>query len=127
MLSVIRTDKAPAAMGPYSAGIRAGDYVFVSGQGPIRPDTGKIEATTIEEQTRQTLQNIKAILEAARAGMADVVKVQVLLTDMGNFKPMNEVYKTFFNEPYPARITYGISLAIPEMLVEIDAIAYTGP
>lgn len=127
MLSVIRTDKAPAAMGPYSAGIRAGNYVFVSGQGPIRPDTGKIEATTIEEQTRQTLQNIKAILEAARAGMADVVKVQVLLTDMGNFKPMNEVYKTFFNEPYPARITYGISLAIPEMLVEIDAIAYTGP
>lgn len=122
----IETDKAPAAIGPYSQGYRAGDFVFVSGQGPLDPQTGKIQGDTIEEQTRQTLENIKAILQANGASMRDVVKVSVLLTDLANFKPMNEVYQTFFSEPFPARMTYGVGLALPNMLVEIDAIAYIG-
>lgn len=126
MKRIINTDKAPAAIGPYSQGYRAGDFIFVSGQGPLNPQTGKIEGNTIEQQTRQTLENIKAILKADGASMGDVVKVSVLLTDLGNFKPMNEVYKTFFSEPFPARMTYGAGLALPNMLVEIDAIAYIG-
>jgi 2-iminobutanoate/2-iminopropanoate deaminase len=126
MKEVIKTDKAPAAIGPYSQGYKAGDYIFVSGQGPLDPQTGKVKGDTIEEQTRQTLENIKAILQANGASMKDVVKVTVVLTDLSNFKPMNEVYKTFFSEPFPARITYGASLALTGMLVEIDAIAYVG-
>ena len=126
MKEVIKTDKAPGAIGPYSQGYKAGDYIFVSGQGPLDPQTGKVKGDTIEEQTRQTLENIKAILQANGASMKDVVKVTVVLTDLSNFKPMNEVYKTFFSEPFPARITYGASLALTRMLVEIDAIAYVG-
>jgi len=126
MKRIIKTDKAPTAIGPYSQGYRAGDFIFVSGQGPLNPQTGKIQGDTIEEQTRQTLENIKAILKSDGASLTDVVKVSVLLTDLANFKPMNEVYKTFFIEPFPARICYGAQLALPGMLVEIDAIAYVG-
>jgi 2-iminobutanoate/2-iminopropanoate deaminase len=125
MKEVVRTDKAPAAVGPYSAGIKAGDYVFVSGQGPLDPQTKKMPEG-IQAQTKQTLENVKAIVEAAGASMADVVKVTVLLTDMGNFKAMNEAYKEYFPEPFPARATYGASLALPGMLIEIEAIAYVG-
>ena len=126
MKEVIRTDKAPAAIGPYSQGYRAGDFIFVAGQGPLDPQTGKIKGDTIEEQTSQTLENIKAILQANGASMADVVKVTAVLTDLSHFKPMNEVYKTFFTESFPARICYGAALLLPTMLVEIDAIAYVG-
>ncbi len=126
MREIIKTDKAPAAVGPYSQGYRAGDFIFVAGQGPLDPETGKLQGDTIEEQTRQTLENIKAILEAGGAGMSDVVKVTVILTDLANFKRMNEVYKGFFSEPFPARITYGAGLALPDMMVEIDAVAYVG-
>jgi 2-iminobutanoate/2-iminopropanoate deaminase len=123
---VIRTDKAPAAVGPYSQGYKAGDFIFVAGQGPLEPQSGKVKGDTIEEQTRQTLENIKAILEASGASMGDVVKTTVILTDLADFKRMNEVYKTFFSEPFPPRITYGASLALPNMLIEIDAVAYLG-
>jgi len=126
MKEVIKTDKAPAAVGPYSQGYKAGDFIFVAGQGPLDPQTGKVQGDTVEEQTRLTLENIKAILEAGGASMRDVVKVTVILTELANFRPMNEVYKTFFPEPFPARITYGAGLALPGMLVEIDAIAYVG-
>ena len=126
MREIIKTDRAPAAVGPYSQGCRAGDFIFVAGQGPLDPQTGKVRGDTVEEQTRQTLENIKAILEAGGASMGDVVKVTVILTDLANFRPMNEVYKTFFSEPFPARVTYGAALALPNMLVEIDAVAYVG-
>ncbi|MFB0520507.1 MAG: RidA family protein [Desulfatiglandales bacterium] len=126
MKEIIKTDKAPAAIGPYSQGYRAGDFIFVSGQGPLDPQTGKVQGDTIGEQTRQTLENIKAILQGSGASMRDVVKVTVILTDLANFKRMNEVYRTFFTEPFPARITYGGGLALPGMLVEIDAVAYVG-
>ena len=126
MKEIIKTDKAPAAIGPYSQGYKAGDFIFISGQGPLDPQTGRIQGDTIEEQTRKTLDNIKGILQAGGASMTDVVKVTVILTDLSNFRPMNEVYKTFFAEPFPVRITYGAGLALPDMLVEIDAIAYVG-
>ncbi len=126
MREIIKTDRAPAAVGPYSQGCRAGDFIFVAGQGPLDPQTGKVRGDTIEEQTRHTLENIKAILEASGASMTDVVKVTVILTDLANFKRMNEVYRTFFSEPFPPRVTYGAALALPNMLVEIDAVAYVG-
>ena len=126
MKEVIKTNEAPAAIGPYSQGYRCEDFIFTSGQGPINPQTGKIEGSDIQSQTKQTLENIKAILEAGGASMADVVKVTVVLTDLANFKAMNEAYKTFFSEPFPARICYGAHLALPGMLIEIDAVDYKG-
>ena len=126
MKQVIVTDKAPAAIGPFAAGWRAGDYVYVSGQGPLDPSTGKVVGADVGEQTTQTFKNIKAVLEAGGASLADVVKVNVYLTDMANFAGMNAAYKEFFAEPYPARATVGASLALQGMLVEIEAIAYVG-
>ena len=126
MKQVIITDKAPAAIGPFAAGWRAGDYVYVSGQGPLDPATGKLVGADVGAQTTQTFKNIKAVLEAGGATMADVVKVNVYLTDMANFAGMNAAYKEVFTEPYPARATVGASLALPGMLVEIEAIAYVG-
>lgn len=123
---VIKTDKAPVAWGPWSAGFRVGDFIFVGGQGPIDPKTGKLKGTTVQEQTRLTLENMKAVFEAGGEGLADVLKVQVLLTDMADFQGMNEVYRTFFPEPFPARMTYGTALTVPDMRVEMDAIAYVG-
>jgi 2-iminobutanoate/2-iminopropanoate deaminase len=123
---VINTDKAPAAIGPYSQGVRAGNYIFVAGEGPLDPQTGEILGETIQEQTKQTLENIKAILEANGATLRDVVKVTVVLTDLTNFTGMNEVYSTYFTDFFPARTTFGAELVLPDMLVEIDAIAYVG-
>lgn len=126
MIQVIHTEKAPEPWGPWSMGIRAGDFVFVGGQGPIDPTTGKLNGTTIQEQTRLTLTSMKAILEAGGYGMKDVVKVHVLLTDMADFAGMNEVYKEFFSPPYPTRMTYGTALTVPGMKVEMDAVAFVG-
>lgn len=120
----ITTTTGASPMGAYSQGLRAGDFVFVSGQGPIDPVTGKIVSDTIEEQTTRTLENIKAILEAGGATMADVVKVTAHLTDLSNFAAYNKVYATYFPDPKPVRTTVGSQLL--GMLVEIDAIAYVG-
>ena len=125
MKCAIVSDKGPAPAGPYSPGLSAGDFVFVSGQGPFHPET-KAMGDTIEEQTRQTLENVKSILEAGGAGMADVVKVTVLMTDLGEFQRMNKVYEEFFPKPAPTRTTFGVGLAIAGMKIEIDAIAYVG-
>ena len=114
---------APPA-GAYSPGLIAGDFVFVSGQGPLDPATGKIVGETIEEQTARVLENVKAVLEAAGASMSDVVKVAVHLSDLANFQRFNQVYATFFPDPKPTRTTVGSQL--PGILVEIDAIAYIG-
>lgn len=120
----IRTEQAAAPGGAYSQGLRAGDYVFVSGQGPTNPATGKIAGETIEEQTRQVLENIKAILEAGGATMADVVKSSVHLSDLGHFARFNSVYARYFPDPKPVRTTVGSQLL--GILVEIDVIAYLG-
>lgn len=120
----ITTTSGATHMGAYSQGLRAGDFIFVSGQGPLDPVTGKIVGETIEEQTARTLENIKAILEAGGATMADVVKVTAHLTDLSNFAAYNKVYATYFPDPKPVRTTVGSQLL--GMLVEIDAIAYVG-
>lgn len=120
----ITTNKAAKPMGPYSQAIRAGDFLFVAGQGPLDPETAQIVGTTIEEQTTRTLENIKAILEAGGATMDDVVKSTVHLSDMANFQAFNSVYTRYFPEPRPVRTTVGSTIG--QILVEIDVIAYLG-
>lgn len=114
----------PKPGGAYSPGIRVGDFLFVSGQVPTDPATGKIVGETIEEQTTQTIENLKAILEAGGATLADVVKVSAHLTDLSLFQKYNEVYASYFPDPKPVRTTVGSQLL--GFMVEIDAIAYVG-
>jgi 2-iminobutanoate/2-iminopropanoate deaminase len=109
---------------PLSPGMHAGDFIFVSGQVPRDPATGDIVGATIEEQTAQVLENIKAILEAGGATMADVVKVSAHLSDLALFERYNKVYVNYFPDPKPTRTTVGSQLL--GFLVEIDAIAYVG-
>ncbi|MBZ0295031.1 MAG: Rid family detoxifying hydrolase [Anaerolineae bacterium] len=122
--SQITTSGAAKPAGPYSQGIRAGDFIFVAGQGPLDPETSEIVAEDIETQTRRTLENIKAILEAGGATMADVVKSTVHLNDMSLFARFNSVYTEYFPDPKPVRTTVGSTLG--RILVEIDVIAYVG-
>lgn len=109
---VIQTDEAPAAIGPYSQGVLAGNMLFVSGQLGIVPETGQLAEGGTTAQARQALENAMAILAKAAMSLRDVVQVQVFLTDMGDFKAVNEVYKTFFQEPYPARAVIQVA-ALP--------------
>src|SRR5688572_25752442 len=120
----ISTKSGASPIGAYSQGLRVGDFIFVSGQGPLDPSTGQIVGETIEEQTTQVLENIKAILEAGGATMADVVKVSAHLSDLSHFERYNKVYITYFPDPKPTRTTVGSQLL--EFLVEIDVIAYVG-
>lgn len=112
---------APRGAGPYSQGLKVGDLLFVSGQGPLDPATGKQIEGSIQDQVRQTLRNVKAILEAAGSDLTLVVKVNAYLSDMRHFQSFNEVYREFFHEPYPCRTTVGAQL--PGFDVEIDCIA----
>lgn len=123
MKQVIHTDKAPAAIGPYSQAIQIGQLLFTSGQVPIDPETGAIVEGGIQEQARQSLNNIKAILNAAGTNMGAVVKTTVFLQDMNDFAAMNEVYGEFFQEPYPARSAVQVGRLPKDALVEIEAIA----
>lgn len=123
MKQVIHTDKAPAAIGPYSQAIQIGQLLFTSGQVPIDPETGAIVEGGIQEQARQSLNNIKAILNAAGTNMGAVVKTTVFLQDMNDFAAMNEVYAQFFQEPYPARSAVQVARPPKDVLVEIEAIA----
>ena len=120
----ITTRSGASPIGAYSQGLRVGDFVFVSGQGPLDPETGQIVGTTIEEQTARVLENIKAILAAGGAAMGDVVKVSAHLSDLSLFERYNKVYATYFPDPKPTRTTVGSQLL--GILVEIDAIAYIG-
>ena len=101
--NVIQTDKAPAAIGPYSQGILAGSTLYISGQLGIDPTTGKLVEDGTSAQAKQALENVMAILMKANMSMRDVVQVQVFLADIADFATVNEVYKTYFHEPYPAR------------------------
>lgn len=125
MKKEIATNNAPGALGPYSQGIRAGNLVFVSGQIPLDPVSGKIP-DGIEAQTTMSLNNIKAILSAEGCSMSDVVDVYVFLNDMEDFAAMNEVYATFFNEPFPARAAMEVARLPKDVLVEIKATALIG-
>ena len=119
----IHTDRAPAAIGPYSQAIQAGKTIYVSGQLPIDPATGAFAGADITAQTRQSLENIKSILAEAGADMSCVVKTTVLLKDIGDFAAMNEVYAQFFTAPYPARAAFQAACLPKNALVEIECVA----
>ena len=123
MKQVISTKKAPAAIGPYSHAIQVGNLVYTSGQIPIDPSTGAFVEGGIKEQTRQSLTNVKAILEEAGLSMSNVVKTTVFMADMGNFAEMNAVYAEFFTEPYPARSAVAVKTLPKDALVEIEVVA----
>lgn len=120
----ITTPDAPAAIGPYSQAIRAGDFLFLSGQIPLDPATGQLVEGNIGDQTHRVLKNLDAILKAAGASFAHVVKTNVYLADMGDFAAMNEIYGTYFPAPYPARATIQAARLPRDVKVEIDLVAY---
>ncbi len=119
---VIFTDKAPAAIGPYSAAIHAGSFIFTSGQLPVDPVTGAMP-DSIEEQTRRSLNNVKAVLEAGGTDMAHVIKTTVFLQSMDDFAAMNAVYSEFFSGAYPARSAVEVARLPKGAKVEIEAVA----
>ena len=119
----IHTPKAPAAIGPYSQAIKAGNLIYTSGQIPIDPTTGLFVEGGIKEQTRQSLRNVQAILEEAGLTMGNVVKTTVFMADMNDFADMNAVYAEFFAEPYPARSAVAVKTLPKGALVEIEVVA----
>lgn len=123
MKQVINTPQAPAAIGPYSQAVQIGNLVFTSGQIPIDPATGTLVQGGIKEQTRRSLANVKAVLEAAGLSMDKVVKTTVFMADMNDFADMNSVYAEFFSEPYPARSAVAVKTLPKGALVEIEVVA----
>jgi len=120
---VIHTDQAPKALGPYSQGIRVGDTIYTAGQGGLDPATGQVVAGGVEAETRQVWRNLAAVLEAGGSSLALVVKVNVYMTDLGQFSAMNAVYAEFFPENKPARTTVQVAALPRNLLVEIDCVA----
>ena len=120
---IISTQNAPAAIGPYSQAVKAGDLLFVSGQIPVDPATGEVVEPSIQVQTQRSLTNVKNIVEAAGGTLENVVKTTVFLKDMDDFVPMNRVYQTFFPENSPARAAVQVAKLPKDVLVEIEAIA----
>jgi 2-iminobutanoate/2-iminopropanoate deaminase len=121
-LEIIQTNDAPAAIGPYSQAVRAGNMLFVSGQIPLDPKTGELVGGGIAAETTQVLKNLKAIVETAGASLGQVVKTTIFLKDMAQFTQVNEVYATFFSAPYPARATVQVAKLPRDVGVEIEAI-----
>ena len=121
-MNAVKTDKAPAAIGPYSQGIDLGSLFYSSGQIPVNPETGEIPEG-IEAQTRQALTNLQEVLKAGGFGMGQVVKTLVFLSDLNDFAAMNEIYASFFNEPYPARSCVQVAGIPKGAKIEIEAIA----
>jgi 2-iminobutanoate/2-iminopropanoate deaminase len=126
MLAAVSTESAPKALGPYSQGIRAGQFLFVSGQVPIDPQTGALVQGTIGDQTRRVFQNIGEILRAGGASFQHVVRTTVYLADLGDFSAMNDVYATFFTPPQPARSTIQAARLPRDARIEVDVIAFLG-
>lgn len=122
-MKAISTTSAPKAIGPYSQAIQVGNFIFTSGQIPIDPSTGTIVDGGIKAQARQSLQNIKAIMEESGIEMKNIIKTTVFLSDMNDFAEMNEVYAEFFTEPYPARSAVAVKTLPKGALVEIEAVA----
>lgn len=125
-MKTISTKKAPSAIGPYSQAIEAGNLVYTSGQLPIDPSTGVFAEGGVKEQTRQSLTNVKAILEEVGLSMKNVVKTTVFLADMNDFADMNGVYSEFFAEPFPARSAVAVKTLPKGALVEIEVVAERG-
>jgi 2-iminobutanoate/2-iminopropanoate deaminase len=124
MIERITPPGVPAPRGPYSPAVRAGDFIYVSGQGPIDPETNAFSFGDIRHETRLVLANIRRILEGCGASLADVVKCSVFLADAKDFSAMNEVYAQFFGDQKPARTTVEARFVAPEMKIEIDCVAY---
>ncbi|NLB19870.1 MAG: RidA family protein [Clostridium sp.] len=122
MKQVITTNNAPGAIGPYSQGIIVNEMIYTSGQLPIDVKTGEMP-NDISAQTKQSLENVKAILEEAGSSMANIIKATVFLSEMENFKAMNDVYQTFFEDDYPARSAFEVARLPKDALVEIEVIA----
>ena len=122
-MKVIATKNAPAAIGPYSQAIEVNGFVYASGQIPIDPETGAFVPGGIREQTRQCLRNVSAILQEAGTDLSHVVKTTVYLADIADFAAMNEVYATFFSEPYPARSAVAVRDLPKGALVEVEVLA----
>lgn len=126
MKEIISTTNAPAAIGPYSQAVKAGGMLYISGQLPIDPATGEFTASDVAGQTRQSLENIKAILSQAGCGLENVVKTTVLLADIGDFGTMNGVYAEYFTGACPARAAFAVRALPKGALVEIEALAFCG-
>jgi 2-iminobutanoate/2-iminopropanoate deaminase len=123
-MKIIKTQLAPAAIGPYSQAINVGDFLFISGQLPVDSSTGNVVEADIKAQTQQSLTNLVAILKEANYDVHHVVKTTVYLSKMDNFQKMNEVYAQFFTKNFPARCAIEVSRLPKDVLVEIDAIAF---
>jgi len=124
--SIISTDKAPAAIGPYSQAVRAGNTVYFSGQIPLDPATGELVQGNIDLQTRRVFDNLKAVAEAAGGALSDVVRVGIYVTDLANFAAVNAVMAEYFATPYPARSTIQVSALPKGAEVEVDAVMVLG-
>ena len=122
-MKVLSTDKAPAAIGPYSQGVRAGGFLFLSGQIPLDPKTMTVVAGDVAAQTEQALMNMKAVLESQGLDFSDVVKTTVFIKDMNDFGRINEIYAKFFTKDAPARSCVEVARLPKDVLVEIEAIA----
>ena len=123
MRKAIVTEKAPKPIGPYSQAVIEGDFVFASGQGCMNPLTGKLELGDVRSETKRTFENLRAILDAAGSSLDDVVKCNVYLRDINDFAAMNDVYKTFFSAPFPARTTIQAGALPGGIAVEVECIA----
>jgi len=123
MVKVIKTDKAPGAIGPYSQGIDLGNVIFFSGQVPLIPETGEMATGGIEGQAKQAFENVKGLLESQELDFSNVVKTTVFLDDMGDFNTVNEIYAQYFVEPYPARSAVEVAKLPKGALIEVEVIA----
>ena len=121
--SIVHSDRAPKAIGPYSQAVRVGNTLYTSGQTPLDPATGNLVDGDVSVQARQVFENLKAVLAAADASFGNVVRVGIYLTDLANFAAVNEVMKQYFSEPYPARSTIGVASLPLGAQVEIDMVA----
>lgn len=123
MKRAVATDQAPKAIGPYSQAVRAGRWLFCSGQIGLDPASGELVGGGVTAETTRVLENLSAVLQAAGASLADVVRTTIYLTDLGDFAPVNEVYARYFSAPFPARATIGVAALPRGAAVEIDAVA----
>lgn len=125
-ISRVTTDKAPAAIGPYAQAVRAGEFLFCSGQIPLDPATGEVVTGDIRSQARRVMANLQGVLAAAGLGWADLVKTTIFLTDLGDFAAVNEVYGEFCGATPPARSTVQVAALPKGVAIEVEAVAYCG-